>query len=82
MANDSFSENAEGNSRNVCLRTSATAFMEFLAINIKSFDGEPENWHIFIDSFECDMIKKDTLPAVQKMNCLKNFVEGKATTII
>ena len=28
------------------------------------------------------MIKKDTLPAVQKMNCLKNFVEGKATTII
>ena len=47
--------------RNVCLRTSATAFMEFLAINIKSFDGEPENWHIFIDSFECAMDKKMTL---------------------
>ena len=82
MANDSFSETVEDNSRNVCLRTSARAFVKFLAINIKRFDSEPENCHIFIDSFECAMIKKDTLPAVQKMNCLKNFVEGKPTTII
>ena len=52
MKNSSFSETAENNSREVCPSTSVTAFVKLPIINIKSFDGEPENWHTFIDSFE------------------------------
>ena len=45
-----FSETAENNSREVHPSTSAEAFVKLPTINIKSFDGEPENWHAFIDS--------------------------------
>ena len=43
MTNDSISETAENNSRKVRLSTSVTAFVKLPTINIKSFDGEPEN---------------------------------------
>ena len=56
--------------------------MKLPTINIKRFDGEPENWYTFIDSFECAIDKSDTLLDIQKMNYLKNLVEGKAATII
>ena len=55
--------------------------MKLPTINIKSFDGEPENWHTFIDPFECAIDKNDTLSDIQKMNYLKNLGEGKAATI-
>ena len=81
MANDSISETGETNSREVCPSTSVTAFVKLPTMNIKVFDGEPENWHTFIDSFECAIDKNGTLPDIQKMNYLKNLVEGKAATI-
>ena len=71
MANDFFSETAKDNSRDVRRSTSATAFAKLSTINIKSFDSEPENWHTFIDSFECAIDKKDTLSNIQNMNYLK-----------
>ena len=80
--NDSFSEIAGNNSREVHTSTSGTAFVQLLTIHIKSFNGEPENWHKFIDSFECAIDKNDTLSDIQKINNLKNLVEGKAATII
>ena len=82
MANDSISETAEGNSRNVRPSTSATAFVKLPTINIKGFDGKPENWHTYIDSFECARDINDTLSDIQKINFSKNLVEGKAATII
>ena len=51
MANDSISENAGDNSRAVCTSISAAGFVKLPQINIKSFDGKPENWYKFIDSF-------------------------------
>ena len=71
MTRNSFSETAENNSREVRPNTSATAFVKLPAINIKSCDGEPENWHRFIGSFECATDKNDTLSDIQKMNYLK-----------
>ena len=68
MTSDSFSETAENNSREVRPNTSATVFVKLPTINIKSFDGEPKNWHIFIDSFERATDKNDTLSDIQKMN--------------
>ena len=59
-----------------------TAFVKLPTINIKSFDGEPEKWHTFIDSFECAIDNNDTLSNIQKMNYLQNHVEGKAATVI
>ena len=50
--------------------------------NIKSFDDEPENYHTFIDSFECAIDKNDTLSDIQKMNYLKTLGEAKTATII
>ena len=61
MTNDSLSGTAENNSREVRPTTSAIAFVKRTTINIKSFNGEPENWHKFIDSFECAIDKNDTL---------------------
>ena len=82
MTNDSFSETAENNSRDVRLSTSATAFVKLPTINMKRFNGKIENWHIFIDSFECAIDTNDTFSDIQKMNYLKNLVEDKAATII
>ena len=83
MTKDSFSEAAENNSREVRPNTSATVFVKLPTINIKSFDGEKqENWNTFIDSCERAIDKNDTLPEIQKMDYLKNLVEGKAVTII
>ena len=39
MTNDSFSETAENNSREVCPSTSATVFVKLPSINKKFFDG-------------------------------------------
>ena len=61
ITNSSFSETAENNSREVRPRTSATTFVKLPTINIKSFDGEQENWYIFVDSFECAIDKNNTL---------------------
>ena len=52
--------------------------MKLPTININSFDGEPENWHTFIDSLECAIDKNNTLSDIEKMNYLKNLVGGKA----
>ena len=82
MTNDSFSETVENNPRDARPSTSATAFMKLSTINIKTFDGETENWHTFTDSFEYVIDKNDTLPDIQKMNYLKSLVEGKVVTII
>ena len=65
MTNDSFSETAENNSREVCPSTSATVFVKLPSINKNFFDGKPENWHTFIDSFECAIDKNDTLSDIQ-----------------
>ena len=46
--NDSFSETAENNSRDVRPSILVTAFVKFPTINTKSFDGEPQYWHTFI----------------------------------
>ena len=62
MANDSISENAGDNSRAVC------TFVKLPQINIKSFDGKPENWYKSIDSFQCATDKNETLPDIQKIN--------------
>ena len=70
------------NSREVRPSTSATAFVKLPTININSFDGEPENWHTFIDSLGCAIDKNNTLSDIEKMNYLKNLVGGKAATII
>ena len=56
--------------------------MKLPTINIKSFDDEPENWHTFIDSFECAIDKNGTMSDIQKMNYLKNLVKGKTATVI
>ena len=77
MTNGSSSETAENNLREVRPSTAVEALVK-LPI---SFDGEPENWHTFIDSFECAIDKSDTLSGIQKTNYLRNFVEGKAATI-
>ena len=58
------------------------AFVKLPTINIKSFDGEQEHRHTFIDSFECAIDKNDTSSNIQKLNYLKNLVECKAATII
>lgn len=68
MANDSISENAGDNSRAVCTSTSAAGFVKLPQINIKSFDGKPENWYKSIDSFQCATDKNETLPDIQKIN--------------
>ena len=51
--------------------------MKLPTVNIKSFDGEPENWHTFIDSFGCAIDKNETLPDFQKMNYLKTSLKAK-----
>ena len=54
MTNDSFCETVEDNSRG--LRP------------IKCSHDESENWHIFIDSFECATDKNETLYDIQILN--------------
>ena len=72
-----FSDTAENNSREVRPSTSPTTFVKLPTVNIKSFDGEPENWHTFIDSFGCAIDKNETLPDFQKMNYLKTSLKAK-----
>ena len=52
MTDDSFSETIEDNPKDVRPNNSAIAIVKLPIINIKCFDGEPKNWHTFIDSFE------------------------------
>ena len=52
------------------------SFCETSHSKYKKFYDKPENL------FECAINKNGTLPDIQKMNYLKNLVEGKATIII
>ena len=52
------------------------------SFSIQKFNGEPENWPTFIDSFEPAVDKNDSLSKVQKTNYLKNLNEGKAASVI
>ena len=72
----------EDNSKYFRPTTSASSFVKLPSINIKSFHGIKENWHTFIDSFECALDKNDTSSDIQKMNYLKNLIEDKAAPII
>ena len=50
-------------------------------LEIKPFDGQPENWHEFWDSFNCTIHQSD-ISNVQKMTYLKNVVIGSAAATI
>ena len=63
MTDNSFSETVKDNL--------AVAFLKLPTINMKRFDGELENLHTFIDSFECAIDKNDTLCDIQKINYLR-----------
>ena len=67
---------------NVSTPTYQKNIVKLPSLNIKTFNGEPENWQTFIDSFECAVDKNDSLSDVQKMNYLKNLIEGKAASVI
>ena len=67
----------EDNSKYFRPTTSASSFVKLPSINIKSFHGIKENWHTFIDSFECALDKNDTLSDIQKMNYLKTLSKTK-----
>lgn len=58
------------------------AFVKFGSMNIKHFDGEPENRDTFVDSLECAIDENDTLCDIQKMICSKNLIDVKAETLI
>ena len=51
-------------------------------ITIKHFDGQPEKWNEFIDSYNCAIHDNDSISDVQKMTYLKNLVEGTAAETI
>ena len=52
------------------------------SINLKRFDGEPENWQTFHENFECALHHNDDLSDIEKMAYLKNLVEGQVSDII
>ncbi|XP_057302253.1 uncharacterized protein LOC130636526 [Hydractinia symbiolongicarpus] len=51
-------------------------------LHLQPFDGHPENWSTFWDSFECAVHTNDDISDVQKMTYLKNLVEGPAASCI
>ena len=77
MTNDSFCETVEDNSRDLRPSSSAKPFVKLPTINIKCSHGESENWHIFIDPFECATDKNETLYDIQILNYLKKKTFSK-----
>lgn len=82
MVNNSYSKTVDVNSGDFHSNSSVTAFVKLPPINIKCFHTEPKNFDTFVDSFEFAVDENDTLPDIQKMNCWKNFIDGKAATLI
>ena len=71
MTDNSFSETVKDNLSDVRPNNLAVVFLKLPTINMKCFDGELENLHTFIDSFECAIDKNDTLYDIQKINYLR-----------
>ena len=51
-------------------------------LNLKPFDGQPENWHEFWDTFTHAVHENESISDVQKMTYLKNLVSGTAAQTI
>ncbi|XP_076394339.1 uncharacterized protein LOC143265527 [Megachile rotundata] len=51
-------------------------------IEIRSFDGNPLEWHSFYDTFLSLVHNDSKIPAVQKFHLLKNSLRGSVATII
>ena len=51
-------------------------------LNLKPFDGQPENWYEFWDTFTHAVHENDSISDVQKMTYLKSLVTGTAAQTI
>ena len=51
-------------------------------LQLHPFDGHPENWSTFWNSFECAVHNNDDISDVQKMTYLKNLVDGPTASCI
>ena len=50
------------------------------SINLKRFDGEPENWQTFCDNSKCTVHHNKDQSDIEKMT-LKNLVERQSSNI-
>ncbi|XP_065654791.1 uncharacterized protein LOC136081405 [Hydra vulgaris] len=51
-------------------------------INLKPFNGQPENWLSFYENFECAIANNNDLSGIQKLTYLRSLVEGQASSTI
>ena len=51
-------------------------------INLKPFNGQPENWLSFYENFECVIANNNDLSGIQKLTYLRSLVEGQASSTI
>ncbi|XP_065667990.1 uncharacterized protein LOC136088234 [Hydra vulgaris] len=51
-------------------------------INLKPFNGQPENWLSFYENFECAIANNNDISGIQKLTHLRSLVEGRASSTI
>ena len=51
-------------------------------IQLKKFDGTPENWQAFLENFECAIDLNEELSEIQKMTYLRSLLEDQAAATI
>ena len=51
-------------------------------IHLQKFNGNPQDWQSFIDSFDCAIDSNENLSKIQKLTYLKNLLTDTAASII
>ncbi|XP_065654772.1 uncharacterized protein LOC136081387 [Hydra vulgaris] len=51
-------------------------------LKLSTFNGKPEEWQTFFENFECAIHNNNDLSPIQKINYLRNLLEGKALKTI
>nr|XP_047129387.1 uncharacterized protein LOC124809364 [Hydra vulgaris] len=51
-------------------------------LKLSTFTGKPEEWQTFYENFECAIHNNNDLSPIQKLNYLRNLLDGKALKTI
>nr|XP_012554848.2 uncharacterized protein LOC105843698 [Hydra vulgaris] len=82
LLNDENLANDINESQSSSLKSFSNNNIKLPPLKLSTFSGKPEEWQTFYENFECAIHNNNDLSPIQKLNYLRNLLDGKALKTI
>nr|XP_002167985.3 uncharacterized protein LOC100211061 [Hydra vulgaris] len=82
LLNDENLANDINESQSCSLKSFSNNNIKLPPLKLSTFSGKPEEWQTFYENFECAIHNNNDLSPIQKLNYLRNLLDGKALKTI